>query len=104
MYGMDSSYAKGSHSNSSNKEKKRGAVHHAYAQEENDDQDTVTVTVGRRKFKSTPWMVAQLDEMLQIAGQFPPDLKVSFEGDGLLQHVINETSKRGKVPKLKMEK
>ena len=101
---MDSSYAKGTHSGSSGKEKQRGAVHHAYPQKENDGQKTVTVTVGRRKFKSTVWMMAQLDEMLQIAGNFPPDLKVSFEGDGLLQYVINETVKRGKVPPITMEK
>jgi hypothetical protein len=91
VYGMDSCYGKGKE------------AHHAYKQAENDEQQTVTITVGRRKFKSTPWMIAQLDEMLQMAGRFPPDLKVSFEGDGLLQYVINETSKRGKVPSIKME-
>lgn len=91
VYGMDSSYAKGA-----------GLAHHAYAQAENDGDTPVTIKVGRRKFKSTGWMVAQLDEMMQLAGHFPPDLKVSFEGEGLLQYIVNEASRKGKLPRIEM--
>ena len=88
VFGMDSCFASGQH--------------HAYEQPENDKDELITVTVGRRKFQTTVWMVAQLDEMLQLASQVPSDFKLSFEGDGLLQYIITETARRGKTPRITM--
>lgn len=92
IYGMDSSLRKGEH--------------HAYEQKENqhDSDAPITVKVGRRKFKAALWMASQLDEFLMMAPFIPPDMNVSFEGDGLLQYVVQETAKRGDVPRITMEK
>ena len=90
VLGMDCSFARGKH--------------HAYRQSENDTDDIRVVKVGRRRFRASWWMLAQLDELLQLAPKMPDDLKISFEGDGLWQHVILETHKRGVVPEIKVEK
>lgn len=86
VYGMDCCYA--------------GNDHHAYTQPENDSERVYTAKVGRRKFKAAVWMIAQLDEFLQMAPQYPPDLNISFEGDGLLQYVVQETVSRGRIPRI----
>jgi hypothetical protein len=94
VYGMDCSLAdKGEH--------------HAYKQKEN-DRDRVGelhVESGTDHFKAfrvSSWMVAQLDELLQLAPNMPDDLNIAFEGDGLWQHVISETYRLGRPPSLTM--
>lgn len=91
VYGMDCCYDE------------EGA-HHAYEQKENNTDNVVTVNVDGKKFLAATWMVAQLDEMLQIGAMLPEDLNISFEGDGLLQHVIEETGARGEPPPISLEK
>ena len=90
VYGMDCS--------------QRGGKTHAYKQRENEGEKPHTVRVGRRRFRSSVAMIAQLDELLQLAGTLPEDLCVSFEGDGLWQHVLRLTHERGECPRIVIER
>jgi hypothetical protein len=47
-------------------------------------------------------MVAQMDDFLMMAPHIPDDLEFSIEGDGMLAYLVRETTKRGKVPPIKM--
>lgn len=87
VYGMDSCLVKNEH--------------HAYDQPENDDR-LVDIRVGRRRFKSHTWMVAQIDEFLEMAPHIPDDLRFGIEGDGVIAHIVNETRRLGRVPKIVM--
>jgi hypothetical protein len=82
----------------------REMQHHAYEQAENDKDLSTILVVGEgeriRPFRVAPWMVAQLDEFFQLAPNFPDDLDLEFEGDGLLTHVLSETAALGEIPKI----
>jgi hypothetical protein len=78
--------------------------HHPYAQPENDDKQTYTVRVGRRRFRAHAWMLAQLDEWLQWMPHIPDDFEIAVEGNGLIAHVINETARMKRVPRITLEK
>lgn len=90
IFGMDSSLKR--------------SKHHAYPQSENDAPAAAaqTVQVGRRRFKSYVWMLAQLDDFLQMAPSIPDDLNWSLEGDGLLQYVVSETRRTRKPPDIRL--
>jgi hypothetical protein len=90
IYGMDGCLVRG--------------AHHAYKQDENNFEAIRTVRVGRRRFQTHAWMLSQADDLIQMAPQLPSDLQLSFEGDGLIPHLINETSKRGRPPRVIVEK
>jgi hypothetical protein len=77
-------------------------AHHAYSQPENNAGQTYTIKIGRRQFKAHTWMVAQMDDFLMMAPHIPDDLEFSIEGDGMLAYLVRETTKRGKVPPIKM--
>lgn len=77
--------------------------HHAYDQPENDGNAVFTVTVEGRSFRAHPWMLAQIDDFLQICSVFPDDMNVSFEGDTLIPHIVRETARLGRPPTIVME-
>lgn len=83
-----------------------GGKHHAYPQEENDaDMDAIrTVRVGRRRFQTHAWMISQADDFLRMVPALPKDLELGFFGDGLIAHIVNETARRGRAPRLVVEK
>jgi hypothetical protein len=72
LYGYDSSFRE-----------ERG---HAYGQFQNDS--VVTVNVQGRDFQSTPWMVTQVNQWQDLAGQLRNlGVNITVHGDGLLPYV-----------------
>lgn len=82
---------------------KRG-VHHAFPQKENDFDAIRTIRVGRRRFQTHMWMISQADDLMQMIPHLPDDLELGFEGDGLITHLVKETYRRGKPPRIIVEK
>lgn len=78
--------------------------HHAYAQSENDFEAVRKVRVGRRRFQVHGWMIAQADDLLRMVPEFPSDLEIGFEGDGLIPHLIKENATRDKPVRVIVEK
>ncbi len=76
MYGFDSCY--------------REDEHHAYAQPENDYEETRTipVAVGGRVFWCDPWMYCQAKEWMQMVRMFGDEIDLDVKGDGLIAHII----------------
>lgn len=73
LYGFDSSVAEN---------------HHAYTQAENDKDNIIDAEAGGRRFKTTPWMAAQVQEFQELATQLAnAGCIVTVHGDGLLPHV-----------------
>jgi hypothetical protein len=73
VYGMDSSYE---------------ADHHAYRQSENDQDREIEAVAGGRKFKTTPWMVAQVQAFQKLAHELAQaDCEIDVRSYGLLGHV-----------------
>lgn len=84
LFGFDSSYEE---------------VHHAYPQPANDADSVIEATAGGRTFKAAPWMVAQVNEFVSIAGQLAQaDCVVTVSGDGLLPHAAHEMTKPAPDP------
>jgi hypothetical protein len=83
----------------------RDGEHHAFAQSENDAGPHAIkgVRVRRRRFRAHVWMLAQLDDWLQMAPHVPEDLNLSIEGDGMLAYIIRETARTGRAPKITVE-
>lgn len=73
VYGMDSSFED---------------EHHAYPQSLNDADRVIEAVVGGRKFKTTPWMVAQVEHFQKLAAELAQaDCEIHVRCDGLLGHV-----------------
>lgn len=73
LYGFDSSFSD---------------YHHAYTQTQNDKDNVVDVVVEGESFKTTPWMVKQVQEWQELVIQLANDgVVVTVAGDGLLPHV-----------------
>lgn len=73
LYGYDSSFED---------------AHHAYSQPENDADAVVEAVAGDRRFKTTPWMVKQVEEFQRIAVELAEaGCTIEVHGDGLLPHV-----------------
>ena len=74
LYGYDSSYANDSH--------------HAYEQKSNDDDAIVDAHVQGRTFKTTSWMVTQVNEFQELSGQLSQmGCMITTHGQGLLPYV-----------------
>jgi len=74
LYGYDSSYANDSH--------------HAYEQKSNDDDAIVEAHVQGRTFKTTAWMVTQVNEFQELSGQLSQmGCMITTHGQGLLPYV-----------------
>lgn len=76
LYGVDSSFVD---------------KHHAYAQPENDDDDVIEAVVAGRRFKTTPWMAAQVHQFQRVARELADgDAEIMVHGDGLLPWVAKQ--------------
>jgi hypothetical protein len=74
LYGYDSSY--------------RESEHHAYEQSKNNGDPIIEAIVMGRKFKTTNWMVVQVNEFKEIAAQLSQmGCEITTHGDGLLPYV-----------------
>lgn len=73
LYGYDSSY--------------RAGENHAYSQSLNSKENTLEITIGKRKFKSAYWMVVQTEEFRESLPNFIKlGMEISVHGDGLLPY------------------
>lgn len=81
-------------------------AHHAFEQPENDEspERVRPVKVGRRRFYAHNWMLSQLDDWLQMASGVPDDLQLAIEGEGLLAYILGETARRGRPPRITLER
>ena len=74
LYGYDSSYQEDSH--------------HAYEQKSNDEDAVIEAYVNGRTFKTTSWMVAQVNEFQELSGQLSQiGCTITTHGQGLLPYV-----------------
>jgi len=74
LYGYDSSLAEGQH--------------HAYPQAQNDGDRVIDALFSGRRFKTTAWMVQQVNEFQQLAaGMMNDGCTITVHGDGLLPAV-----------------
>lgn len=74
LYGYDSSY--------------RDSQHHAYEQPKNDADPVIDANVEGRVFKSTAWMVVQVNEYQSLSRQLADmGCTITTHGDGLLPYV-----------------
>lgn len=74
LYGMDSSY--------------EGDAHHAYQQPGNDADPVIEAIVGGRKFKTTPWMVEQVNNFQKLAAELANDgCEIHVRSFGMLGQV-----------------
>lgn len=77
IYGFDSSYDEDRH--------------HAYNQDLNDNERTLTVTVGDREFFTAPWMVEQANQFMDLAPQLiSMGCVLTVHGDGLLPYMATK--------------
>jgi predicted O-methyltransferase YrrM len=83
LYGFDSSY--------------RNNDHHAYTQVGNNADRIIDALYGDLKFKTTGWMVQQVNEFQDLVPQLAADgCTITVAGDGLLQTVAQ--SMMGNIP------
>lgn len=79
----------------------REGKHHAYEQKENDYTNTLTMTVGGKKFKCHGWMVVQANEIPRYVRHVLSKVE-GFEmvvhGDGLIAHMLQHYAALGKEP------
>lgn len=80
VYGFDSCY--------------RGDEHHAYPQEENEEEDIGAMTVDGREFRCAPWMFSQAKEFIGFTKQFGGMINLIVHGDGLIAHMIKTCAMR----------
>lgn len=74
LYGYDSSFS--------------GESHHAYAQPQNDGDRIIDALFNSRRFKTTAWMVQQVNEFQPLAaGLIADGCTITVHGDGLLPAV-----------------
>lgn len=79
LHGFDSSYSED---------------HHAYKQEENDQDPIVEVSVGDRTFKCAAWMATQAQQFQELALQLMQDgVIITVAGDGLIPYIARCMSK-----------
>lgn len=65
--------------------------HHAYVQPQNDDDAVVEAMVEGRTFKSTPWMIKQVQQFQELALQLAEvGVIITVAGDGLLPFVAKK--------------
>ena len=89
IFGYDSSYL--------------GNEGHAYSQPLNDDDRTLEVDVYDRTFKSSPWMVAQVNEYMMLAPTLVEmGCQITTYGDGMLQHA-NQWMAESALPESEIE-
>ena len=79
LYGYDSSY--------------REDEHHAYSQQSNDDDPVIEAYVNDRTYKTTNWMVVQVNEFKDLSRELAQmGCTITTHGDGLLPYVAWQTA------------
>lgn len=66
----------------------RGSQHHAYAQPENNNEQTVPVTCGGQVFECTPWQISQASEFRDVVAFMGDEVECAVYGDGLIAAII----------------
>lgn len=81
LYGFDSSY--------------EDDRHHAYPQDLNDNERTITVTIGGEEFHTAPWMAEQACQFMELYPQLiSMGCTITIHGEGLLPHMAATGSKQ----------
>ena len=79
LHGFDSSYSEN---------------HHAYSQPENDNDQTVDVSVEGKTFKCAAWMATQAQQFQELALQLAQEgVIITVAGDGLIPYIAHCMSK-----------
>lgn len=81
IYGFDSSYD--------------DDRHHAYEQELNDSEKTITVNCGEEEFHTSPWMAEQSIQFMELYPQLlSMGCVITVHGEGLLPHMVRTNSRQ----------
>jgi hypothetical protein len=76
LFGYDSSYED---------------YHHAYRQDLNDGDAVIEALCAGRTFKTSPWMLHQVQQFQELAAKLANDgVTIMVGGDGLLPHVARQ--------------
>jgi hypothetical protein len=63
-------------------------AHHAYVQEENEDEPLFPVECGGRQYWCTPWMVSQASEFRGLVRSLGDEVELAVYGDGLIAQIV----------------
>ena len=63
--------------------------HHAYEQPENDDEEVITLVVGKRSFQCTVAQYHQAKEFIEMVSLTGEHYEMVVHGDGLISYLIN---------------
>ena len=74
-------------------------AHHAYEQQENDDQLVMPVRVGGKEFKCNPWMVSQAREFRDLIGCMGDVMELEIYG-GLLRQILESGAQRAALEEI----
>ena len=74
-------------------------AHHAYEQQENDDQFVMPVRVGGKEFKCNPWMVSQAREFIDLIGCMGDVMELEIYG-GLLRQILESGAQRAALEEI----
>jgi hypothetical protein len=74
-------------------------AHHAYEQQENDDQLVIPVRVGGKEFKCNPWMVSQAREFIELVGCMGDVMELEIYG-GLLRQILESGAQRAALEEI----
>ena len=74
-------------------------AHHAYEQQENDDQLVMPVRVGGKEFKCNPWMVSQAREFIDLIGCMGDVMELEIYG-GLLRQILESGAQRAALEEI----
>ena len=62
----------------------RDSGHHAYAQPENDESLTLSVSCGGKMFKCSPWQLQQASEFRDLVSMMGDEVELAVYGDGII--------------------
>jgi hypothetical protein len=74
-------------------------AHHAYEQQENDDQMVIPVRVGGKVFHCNPWMVSQAKEFIDLIGCMGDVMELEIYG-GLLRQILETGASRADLEEI----
>lgn len=75
VFGLDSCYAP-------------DGRHHAYAQAENEGENTAIVTCAGREFRVSGWQISQATHFRELVQSQGDKFHINFHGDGLIAHSV----------------
>jgi hypothetical protein len=74
-------------------------AHHAYEQQENDDQMVIPVRVGGKVFHCNPWMVSQAKEFIDLIACMGDVMELEIYG-GLLRQILETGASRADLEEI----